>query len=94
MGLYMPKLPKFHKIDFRAEIVGTPTPTNFPGFVYWDFRRFRDGYTNDRNLLASWMGAPAAAVKGGSPTGFRRDRLCKLGIVIRKWIEISWKAGT
>lgn len=57
IGLYMPKLPKLNKMDFRAEIIGTPHTHEFPpGFVYWDFRRYRDGYTNDGNLLASWMG--------------------------------------
>jgi hypothetical protein len=27
-----------------------------PGFVYFDFRRYRSGYTNDGTLLASWIG--------------------------------------
>lgn len=66
MGLYMPMLPKIHKMDFRAEIIGTPHTREFqPGFVYWDFRRFRDGYTNDRNLLASWMGRAGRGGQGG-----------------------------
>jgi len=65
MGLYMPMLPKLHKMDFRAEIIGTPHTREFPpGFVYWDFRRYRDGYTNDRNLLASWMGRAGRGGQG------------------------------
>ena len=65
MGLYMPMLPKLHKMDFRAEIIGTPHTKEFaPGFVYWDFRRYRDGYTNDRNLLASWMGRAGRGGQG------------------------------
>ena len=57
LGLYMPMLPKLHRLDFRAEVIGTPHTHEFaPGFVYWDFRRYRDGYTNDGNLLASWIG--------------------------------------
>jgi hypothetical protein len=65
MGLYMPKLPRLHKVDFRAEIIGTPHTKEFPpGFVYWDFRRYRDGYTNDRNLLASWMGRAGRGGQG------------------------------
>lgn len=56
-GVYMPKLPKFNRMDFRAEIIGTAHTREFPpGYVYWDFRRFRSGYTNDGNLLASWLG--------------------------------------
>ena len=65
MGLYMPRLPMLPKIDFRAEIIGTPHTKEFPpGFVYWDFRRYRDGYTNDRNLLASWMGRAGRGGQG------------------------------
>ncbi|HZQ17950.1 MAG TPA: capsule assembly Wzi family protein [Terriglobales bacterium] len=65
LGLYAPKLPKLDKMDFRAEIIGTPHTTEFaPGFVYYDFRRFRDGYTNDGNLLASWIGRAGRGGEG------------------------------
>jgi hypothetical protein len=65
MGLYMPKLPKLNKMDFRAEVIGTPHTQEFPpGYVYWDFRRYRDGYTNDGNLLASWMGRAGRGGQG------------------------------
>jgi membrane-associated phospholipid phosphatase len=56
-GVYLPKLPRLHNLDFRAEFLRTAhTPEFPPGFVYFDFRRFRSGYTNDGNLLASWIG--------------------------------------
>ncbi|HEY7354655.1 MAG TPA: capsule assembly Wzi family protein [Terriglobales bacterium] len=65
LGLYMPKLPKLNRLSFRAEIVGTPHTTEFaPGFVYFDLRRFRDGYTNDGNLLASWIGRAGRGGQG------------------------------
>ncbi|HJU12347.1 MAG TPA: capsule assembly Wzi family protein, partial [Candidatus Binataceae bacterium] len=65
IGLYMPKLPKLGNMDFRAEIIGTPHTHEFPpGYVYWDFRRYRDGYTNDGNLLASWMGRAGRGGQG------------------------------
>lgn len=65
IGVYMPKLPGLNKMDFRAEIIGTPHTHEFPpGFVYWDFRRYRDGYTNDGNLLASWMGRAGRGGQG------------------------------
>lgn len=65
IGLYMPKLPGLGKMDFRAEIIGTPHTHEFPpGFVYWDFRRYRDGYTNDGNLMASWMGRAGRGGQG------------------------------
>lgn len=56
-GIYLPQIPKIHKLDFRAEFLRTAhTPEFPPGFVYFDFRRYRSGYTNDGNLLASWIG--------------------------------------
>lgn len=65
LGLYMPKIPKLNKMDFRAEIIGTPHTREFaPGFVYYDFRRYRDGYTNDGNLLASWIGRAGRGGEG------------------------------
>jgi membrane-associated phospholipid phosphatase len=65
MGLYMPMLPKIHKLDFRAELIGTPHTREFvPGFVYFDLRRFRNGYTNDGNLLASWIGRAGRGGQG------------------------------
>ena len=57
LGIYLPKLPKLHKMDLRAEYLRTAHTSEFPpGFVYFDFRRFRSGYTNDGNLLANWIG--------------------------------------
>ncbi len=57
LGLYMPKLPKLNHFDFRAEVIGTPHTHEFaPGFVYYGERRYRDGYTNDGNILGSWIG--------------------------------------
>jgi hypothetical protein len=64
-GLYAPKLPKLNKMDFRAEIIGTAHTTEFaPGFVYYDLRRFRSGYTNDGNLLGNWIGRAGRGGQG------------------------------
>jgi membrane-associated phospholipid phosphatase len=64
-GLYMPKLPKLNKMDFRAEIIGISNSHEFaPGFVYYDLRRFRSGYTNDGNLLGSWIGRAGRGGQG------------------------------
>ena len=65
IGLYMPMLPKIHKLDFRAELIGTAHTREFvPGFVYFDLRRFRNGYTNDGNLLGSWIGRAGRGGQG------------------------------
>ena len=65
LGLYVPKLPKLNKMDFRAEVIGTPHTKEFaPGFVYYGLRRYRDGYTNDGNILGSWIGRAGRGGQG------------------------------
>jgi membrane-associated phospholipid phosphatase len=55
-GLYMPQVPKVPKLELRFEGAKDPFTNEFaPGFVYYD-RRYRSGYTNDGNLIGSWIG--------------------------------------
>ena len=56
MGMYFSHLPKFPKLDLRLEGLYTDVPGQKPGgFLYWN-GRYRSGYTNEGNLLASWIG--------------------------------------
>jgi hypothetical protein len=56
MGMYFSHLPKVPKLDLRMEGLYTDVPGQKPsGFLYWN-GRYRSGYTNDSNLLASWIG--------------------------------------
>jgi hypothetical protein len=57
-GLYFPQIPKLPRLELRVEGLKTSHSGVFsgsPGFVYTD-RRYRSGYTNDGNLLGSWIG--------------------------------------
>jgi hypothetical protein len=58
-GLYFPKVPRIPKLDFRMEGVFTDLPGGGPvvqhGFFYIN-TRFKSGYTNDGNLMGSWIG--------------------------------------
>jgi hypothetical protein len=53
-GLYMPQVPKIPKLELRFEGMKDPFSVP-PGFVYFD-RRYVSGYTNDGNLIGSWIG--------------------------------------
>jgi len=56
-GIYLPQIPKVPNLEFRAEYLRTAQTHEFaPGFVYYGLRRYRSGYTNEGNLLASWIG--------------------------------------
>jgi hypothetical protein len=56
-GIYLPQIPKIPKLEWRAEYLRTSQGPDFaPGYVYFGVRRYRSGYTNEGNLLASWIG--------------------------------------
>jgi len=57
-GLYLSHFPKIPKLDLRAEGVYTDVPAGGAlshGFFYFNFR-FKEGYTNNGELLGSWIG--------------------------------------
>ena len=58
-GLFLVKVPGIHKLSFRAEGIYTDPPGGEPttthGFFYIN-SRFKSGYTNDGNLIGSWIG--------------------------------------
>jgi len=64
-GIYMPQLPGLPKMEFRAEGINESRANEFaPGFVYYDLRRYRTGYTNDGNLLGNWIGRAGRGGQG------------------------------
>jgi hypothetical protein len=62
-GLYLARVPRIPKLDFRVEAVYTDPPNtpNVPGNIYSN-GRFRSGYTNNGLIMGSWVGR---AGKGG-----------------------------
>jgi membrane-associated phospholipid phosphatase len=76
-GLYLVRFPVVHNLDLRAEGVYTDNPLGGNlghGFYYFNFT-WRSGYTNNGNLLGSWVGregqgAQAWATYHFSPRSF------------------------
>ncbi len=54
-GIYLPQLPKIPKLELRFE--GFKAEPRL-GTMYFD-RRYRSGYTNNGNLIGSWIGRQA-----------------------------------
>jgi hypothetical protein len=57
-GLYFSQLPRLPKLDLRVEGVYTDNPIGGnvgKGFYYFNFT-WRSGYTNNGNLIGSWIG--------------------------------------
>jgi hypothetical protein len=64
-GIYLPQLPKIQKLELRAEGYNISRADQFPpGFVYFNADRYRSGYTNNGNLLASWIGRAGRGGQG------------------------------
>jgi hypothetical protein len=79
-GIYMPQLPKIPKLELRAEGIHESTTAEFaPGFVYFDQRRYLGGYTNDGNLLASWIGRAGRGGQGWLTYSFSPRTQLQLG---------------
>ena len=78
-GLYFSHLPRLPKLDLRAEGVYTDVPkrggTNFPGTFYFN-DTWRSGYTNDGNIMGSWVGRGGQGAQAWSNYWFgARNRL-------------------
>jgi len=65
-GLYFPRLPKMHKMELRIEGVTTALnlPSHFPPGAFYTDGRYRSGYTNDGNILGSWVGREGRSEQG------------------------------
>lgn len=84
-GIYMPRIPKIPKLEFRAEGINESRNKQFaPGFVYFDQRRFLSGYSNDNYLLGSWMGR---AGRGG-------EGWLKYSIAPRNSLQVGYRLQT
>ena len=76
----MPQLPKLPKMELRAEGLHESLTDEFPpGFIYFDFRRFRSGYTNKGNLLGSWIGRAGRGGQGWLTYWFSPRTKLRLG---------------
>lgn len=79
-GIYMPQFPKLPKLELRAEGLKEPLTNEFsPGFVYYGLRRYRSGYTNDGNLMGSWIGRAGRGGQGWLTYLFSPRKKLQLG---------------
>ncbi len=80
-GLYLSHFPRFSRLDLRLEGVYTDIPggvaanTKFPGTFYENFT-WRSGYTNNGDLIGSWIGRGGQGAQAWSNYWFSpRNRL-------------------
>lgn len=79
-GIYVPRFPKLHNLEFRAEGIHEPLTNEFaPGFVYYGLRRYRSGYTNNGNLMGNWIGRAGRGAQGWLTYSFSPRSTVQLG---------------
>jgi hypothetical protein len=89
-GIYLPKLPYLHKLDFRAE--GAITPERlFPGFFYFN-AHYLSGYTNDRQLIGSWVGRQGSGYQLWSTYWLSGRSTVQVGYRTQ-WVDHSFLQG-
>jgi hypothetical protein len=61
-GIYMPQIPGIPKLDLRVE-GGSTAPVDFPACngCFYTNSRFPNSYTNNGNLMGSWVGRASQA---------------------------------
>jgi hypothetical protein len=68
-GIYLTRVPGIPKLDFHAEAANTTSPgffnfggTNHGNLNYWN-QTYRDGYTNEGNLIGNTVGRMGRAIQ-------------------------------
>jgi membrane-associated phospholipid phosphatase len=74
-GIYLPQAPKLPKLELRVE--GFKADPRL-GTMYTD-RRYRSGYTNDGNLMGSWVGRQALGGQAWTKYSFSPRSSVQLG---------------
>jgi hypothetical protein len=79
-GIYLSHFPTVPKLDLRVEGVYSDLPAGGAlshGFFYWN-DRYRSGYTNDGNLLGSWIGRESQGAQAWTTYHFTPRNLLQL----------------
>jgi hypothetical protein len=79
-GIYMPRIPGAQKLDLRVEAVYTDTPggnTHKGQYIYFD-TFYHDLYTNNGNIIGSWIGRDGKGYQAWSKYRFSERRTLEL----------------
>jgi membrane-associated phospholipid phosphatase len=72
-GIYLPRLPRLAKLDFRVEggYTDPVTPRSNDGhFIYWDLVYYHDLSMNKNNIIGSWIGREGKSVQAWTTYSF------------------------
>ncbi len=84
-GIYLPRIPKLSRLDLRLEGAYTDLPKLAEQGYFYANARYRQGYTNDGQILGSWVGRQGIGGQATSNYWFSPQR--KLTFSYRKMVE-------
>ena len=64
MGVFLPKIPKIDKLEFRAEGGYTDLPGLQGIGVWYGNHHYNSGYTNNFHILGNWVGREGRGIQG------------------------------
>jgi len=92
-GVYLSKLPRVSKLDFRAEGVFTDVPGLPAGSNYQNIT-YRSGYTNYGNIIGSWAGRAGRGIQLRSTYWLSPESKIQVGYrhlgVSREFLQGGW----
>jgi Capsule assembly protein Wzi len=93
-GIYMPRIPKIPNLELRAEGLHESLADEFaPGFVYYGLRRYRDGYTNNGNIMGSWIGRAGRGGQGWLTYSFSPRTKLEFGYRLQEVSSLFLEGG-
>lgn len=82
-GIYVPMFPGIRKLDFRVEGGYTSNPLGpmggYSNGFYYSANRYLNGYTNNGNLLGSWLGRAGQGLQAWSKYSFNARNSLQFG---------------
>jgi membrane-associated phospholipid phosphatase len=90
-GIYIVRIPRVPKLDFRAEGVYTDLPNLVPSGVFYTNAHYAGGYTNYGGVMGNWVGPQGHGVQLWSTYWFSSKRKLQLGwrqqVVDRSYLQ-------
>ncbi len=78
-GIYLPKIPKFNKLDLRVESAYTDLPSTPQAAIVYRNVHYADGYRNYGQIMGSWIGPEARGIAAKSTYWFTGQKKIQVG---------------
>jgi len=91
-GIYLPRIPKLHRLDFRAESVYTDQPSDVRNGMFYTNAHYAEGYRNYGQIMGSWIGPQGRGYQLWSTYWWSGLKKMQLGFR-RQWVDPAYIRG-